>query len=339
MCIRDSPYASERVRVVTTDARSFFATTDEMYDVVAFGFLDAHTTTALTNARLDHYVYTLESFERVKDLLEPGGIVCVAFSPLRPFIVDRLAGELKAVFGSEPLAYYFAGGATGSTGVLLVAGDLETAGARITSEPELASLAALRDGMPEPLTYTTPPATDDWPYLYLDQPRIPLLFGLLAGILALLVVFSARTMKLPEAMSPRRWGTEAWHFFFLGAAFLLLEVQNISKASVVLGNTWLVNAIIISGVLSMILAANVVVLRWRKIPLEPVYAILLAVVAGLYFVDLASFAFLPFALKALIVGSLATLPMAFSGIAFARAFEVASPTCLLYTSPSPRDHG
>ncbi|MGB5674057.1 MAG: methyltransferase domain-containing protein [Gemmatimonadota bacterium] len=320
----EAPYASDRVRVVTTDARSFFATTDETYDVVAFGFLDAHTTTALTNARLDHYVYTLESFERVKELLEPGGIVCVAFSPLRPFIVDRLAGELKEVFGRDPLAYYFAGGATGSTGVLLVAGDLETAGARIASEPELASLAALRDALPVPLTYTTPPATDDWPYLYLDQPRIPLLFGLLAGILALLVVFSARTMKLPEAMSPRRWGMEAWHFFFLGAAFLLLEVQNISKASVVLGNTWLVNAIIISGVLSMILAANIAVLRWKRIPLEPVYGILLAVVVGLYFVDLASFAFLPFALKALIVGSLATLPMAFSGIAFARAFEVAS---------------
>ncbi len=320
----ENPYASDRVRVVTTDARSFFATTDETYDVVSFGFLDAHTTTALTNARLDHYVYTLESFERVKELLEPGGIVCVAFSPLRSYIVDRLAGELKDVFGREPLAYYFPGGATGSQGVLLVAGDLETASARIAGEPALASLPALADDLPFPLTYTTPPATDDWPYLYLDQPRIPLLFPLLAGILALLVVFAARRMKLPAAMSPRRWGTEAWHFFFLGAAFLLLEVQNISKAAVVLGNTWLVNAIIISGVLSMILAANVIVLRWRRIPLEPVYGILLAVVAGLYIVDLASFAFLPFALKALIVGSLATLPMAFSGIAFARAFEVAS---------------
>lgn len=320
----ERPYDSESVRVATTDARSFFATTDETYDVVAFGFLDAHTTTALTNARLDHYVYTRESFERVKELLEPGGIVCVAFSPLRPFIVDRLAGQLKDVFGREPLSYYFAGGETGSTGVLLIAGDLDTAGARIAGEPDLALLAALADEMPEPLTYTTPPATDDWPYLYLDQPRIPLLFGLLAGILALLVLFAARTMKLPEAMSPRRWTGEAWHFFFLGAAFLLLEVQNISKASVVLGNTWLVNAIIISGVLSMILAANVIVLRRNRIPLGPVYGALLAVVVGLYFVDLASFAFLPFALKASIVGSLATLPMLFSGIAFARAFETAS---------------
>ena len=45
-------------------------------------------------------------------------------------------------------------------------------------------------------------------------------------------------------------GALHWHFFFLGAAFLLLEVQNISKAAVVLGNTWQVNAVIISGVLA-----------------------------------------------------------------------------------------
>ena len=32
--------------------------------------------------------------------------------------------------------------------------------------------------------------------------------------------------------------------FFMGAAFLLLEVQNISKASVVLGNTWVVSAVV-----------------------------------------------------------------------------------------------
>ena len=42
---------------------------------------------------------------------------------------------------------------------------------------------------------------------------------------------------------------------------MLLEVQNISKAAVVLGNTWVVNAVIISGVLAMILVANVVAVR------------------------------------------------------------------------------
>ena len=54
----------------------------------------------------------------------------------------------------------------------------------------------------------------------------------------------------------RGWNRSHWHFLFLGAAFLLLEVQNISKASVVLGNTWQVNAVIVSGVLIMALLAN-----------------------------------------------------------------------------------
>jgi len=40
----------------------------------------------------------------------------------------------------------------------------------------------------------------------------------------------------------------------------------------------------------------------------------------LYFVDLSSFAFLPYATKAIIVGGLTTLPMLFSGIVFIRSF-------------------
>lgn len=319
----ERPYDSPRVEMVNTDARSFFATADGAYDVVAFGLLDAHTTTSLTNARLDHYVYTAESFERVKGLLASGGLVCVLFDPLRPFIIDRIAVELRDVFGHEPLVFGFPVSDAGPRGVLLVAGDLESARARIETVPELQPLRSLELGPEAEPSYTTRPATDDWPYLYLDGPRIPNLFVFLAGLLGLLVLLAWRIMDLPAATNPRRWGREGWHFFFLGAAFLLLEVQNISKASVVLGNTWLVNAVIISGVLGMVLLANALVIRWRRIPLAPVYAVLLAIVAGLYFVDLARFAFLPFALKAGVVGSLTTLPMAFSGIAFARAFELA----------------
>jgi len=319
----EKPYDSERVETVITDARSFFARTDDRYDVISFGFLDSHTTTSLTNARLDHYVYTLESFARVKDLLREGGILTVTFYPLRPFIVDRMALELREVFGEEPLAFSFPFDAHGSAAVLLVAGDLKSARERIASVPELQRLNVLAEADPVELAYVTPPATDDWPYLYLDHPRIPLLFVLLAGLLALLVLYAGRTLDLPATMHPRTWDRESWHFFFLGAAFLLLEVQNISKASVVLGNTWLVNAVIITGVLSMVLIANGIVTRRPAIALAPVYGVLLATVLALYFVDLARFAFLPFAWKAGIVGALTTLPMLFSGIAFARAFAMA----------------
>ncbi len=170
--------------------------------------------------------------------------------------------------------------------------------------------------------YMTPPVTDDWPYMYLARPTIPLLFPLLAGMLLVLLAYARGTLKLPGEMNPRRWQRSSWHFFFLGAAFLLLEVQNISKASVVLGSTWVVNAVIISGVLGMVLLANLLVLRWPAIRLDLVFAGLLATVLGLYFIDLASFAFLPFATKALLVGALTTLPMLFSGIIFVKAFAL-----------------
>ena len=60
----EHPYDSERTKVVNDDARSFFATTGDRYEVISFGLLDSHTTTSMTNARLDHYVYTKESLQR-----------------------------------------------------------------------------------------------------------------------------------------------------------------------------------------------------------------------------------------------------------------------------------
>lgn len=317
------PYESDRVRVVIDDARSFFATTDQKYDVISFGLLDSHTATALTNARLDHYVYTRESMERAKSLLRDGGIMTLMFHPLRPFIIDRMGTVLRDVFGEEPLAVNVPLGRYGPGGILFIAGDLATARAQIASREELAPVREWISTRSIDLDYVTAPATDDWPYIYLESPRLPVLFVLLAGLLFVILAYARRTLQLPREMNPRRWQRASWHFFYLGAAFLLLEVQNISKASVVLGSTWVVNAVIISGILGMVLLANLIVLRWPRIRLDVVFVLLLASVLGLYYLDLARFAFLPYPTKALLVGSLTTLPMLFSGIVFVRAFAVA----------------
>jgi hypothetical protein len=98
-------------------------------------------------------------------------------------------------------------------------------------------------------------------------------------------------------------------------------VQNISKASVALGNTWQVNAVIVSGVLAMELLANWAAYRFPKISTRFAYLALIALCLALYFVDLAQFAFLPYLTKALILGGLTTLPMFFSGIVFIRSFS------------------
>src|ERR1051325_10174547 len=94
----EQPYNSSQVQVVNDDARSFFATTNEKYDVISFGLLDSHTTTSLTNARLDHYVYTKESLVQAKSKLKEGGIMTLTFLAQRPFIAGRINEVLEEVF-------------------------------------------------------------------------------------------------------------------------------------------------------------------------------------------------------------------------------------------------
>ncbi len=319
----ERPYASSAVRLVNDDARSFLATTHGKFDLISFGLLDSHTTTAMTNARLDHYVYTRESIARARSLLAPGGVMVLSFEAQKPFIADRMAGVLRDVFGESPIAFLVPPSAYGWGGVIFVAGDLSVARQQIAANPRLAGFIEASQRMfPLDMTYQTRLTTDDWPYIYLRSARIPLLYFLLGILIAVLFVRSYRRWHATGVVT--RWDRAHWHFAFLGAAFLLLEVQNISKASVALGNTWQVNAVIVSGVLLMALLANLIAHRYPRLPLPPVYALLIGTAAGLYFVDIARFASLPYATKALLVGGLTTLPMLFSGIVFVRSFAAAA---------------
>src|SRR5262249_7558349 len=81
-----------------------------------------------------------------------------------------------------------------------------------------------------------------------------------------------------------------------------------------------VNGVIVSGVLLMILLSNLVVALWPRLSLGPVGVCLIGSCVGLYFFDLSSLAFLPYAWKAVLVGLLTSLPMFFSGIVFIRSF-------------------
>lgn len=315
----ENPYASSAVKIINNDARSFFATCNDRFDVISFGLLDSHTTPVMTNTRLDEYVFTRESIERAKSLLADGGIIALHSSTMETFIDDRLAKQLRDVFGEDPLSFFIPSSDSQKVSMMFVAGNLAAAKEQIANNPNLkAFIEESRRRYPINFTYNTPISTDDWPYLYLKAPRIPILYYVLAGILILLFVRSCKHWEVSDIFN--KWDRSNWHFFFLGSAFMLLEVQNISKASVVLGSTWIVNAIIVSGVLFMILFANIIVYRFKNISVVPAYVILCIICLMLYYIDLASFAFLPQLTKAFLVGSLTTLPMIFSGIIFIRSF-------------------
>lgn len=318
----EQPYSSPKVLVVNDDARSFFATTNDTYDVISFGLLDSHTTTAMTNARLDHYVYTKESIAQAKSKLAEGGVMVLTFEARKPYIADRIEIALEEVFGQPPLVFVIPGNSYGWGGVMFVTGNMQNVQAQLDQNPRLAGYVRhLQDAFPINLPHSTKTVIDDWPYLYLESPKIPTLYYLLIGLMALLFIRSSR--KWQASINLSFTNRTFWHFFFLGSAFLLLEVQNISKASVVLGNTWQVNAVIISSILGMALLANWIAYKFPKLPLAPVYLLLVGTALGLYFIDLARFGFLPYTTKALIVGALTSLPMLFSGIVFVRSFAVA----------------
>jgi SAM-dependent methyltransferase len=83
----DSPYADPRVRTFTTDARAFLNDTNETYDLIVFGTLDSMTRlSALSNVRLDNFVYTVECFRAARWHLSPDGGVVMYFLVAAPFI-------------------------------------------------------------------------------------------------------------------------------------------------------------------------------------------------------------------------------------------------------------
>jgi hypothetical protein len=246
----------------------------------------------------------------------------LSFEATKPYIADRMAIVLRRAFGHDPVIFRVPYNAYGWGGLIFVVGDSrEAVDTRIAADTKLAELVKKwQEANPVTLPGTTKAPADDWPYIYLEKPSIPFLYFVLAFVLGLLYLFGRR--QLGGAGATGKWDRANWHFFFLGAGFMLLEVQNISKAAVVLGNTWVVNAVIISGVMIMILLANLVAAKFPKLPLPPVYALLVLSCIGLYFLDLSRFAFLPYATKALVVGLLTSLPMLFSGIVFIRSYSI-----------------
>ena len=318
----EAPYEDGRVKVVTDDARSFIARTNDTYDLIIFGLLDSHTAGPMTNARLDHYVYTLENITRAKSLLKKNGVMVLVFEANKPYLIDRINSSLEQVFGTDPLRLRIFSSNYGLGGVMFVTGDLDVVAISLADNPRLAAYVdQLQAASPIATPGVAEVITDDWPYLYLEGRAIPALYGFMALILAAIYLLSGRLVGMDAPL--KGWRISEWHFFFMGAAFMLLEVHMISKSAVALGSVWTVNAVIIGGIMGMILLANLIKAKLKRLPMRLVYALLIASCIGLYFVDLSQAAFLPYGQKVLVIAAITTLPMLFSGMVFIDSFAAA----------------
>lgn len=308
----EKPYDAANVRVITNDGRAYFETTQDKYDLIVMGLADSHTTSSsLTNLQLDNYLYTLEALTKAKSLLKDNGVLFLSFEVTRPWIGQRLQKTVTTAFGYEPKIFEVrSDGAFGWGGyVFLVGKQPETLNQLLANNLPLEAFIQRHQRQFD--TSAVNLLTDDWPYTYLDKPRLPSLHLVLAVIITLILLGVSR-QNLPRRAFD-------WSFFFLGAGFMLFEFQNISKSSLIFGNTWVTNVFIITGVLSFILAANLAVAK-KLIGLRPAIVLLLGTLVLQALIPLNWLNSFSGIAKGLLAIFSLNLPHFFSGIIFAQLF-------------------
>jgi SAM-dependent methyltransferase len=306
----EHPYQSPRVHVALNDARNFIENSHDQFDLIVFSLLDSHTTTShFTNIRIDNYVYTREALAQARRLLKPDGLFVVKFQVDTPWIAGRLYELLQTTFGQTPIQFQTDLGGFDSSGRFFVTGSPERL-AKATSDPALSAYLSTHGNMKiEPAQLTT----DDWPYFYQHAPGLPISVILVS--LAVLIVFGWFLRS-----TSGEGGKISLHFLFLGAGFMLLEAQIVSKMALLFGTTWLVNAVVVSGLLCLIVAANLLYGVWPRIPLPVAYAGLFLSLAVMFVVPVEKLFYESWALRALMATLALSTPVFFAGIIFISSF-------------------
>lgn len=302
----EQPYSDPRVNVIIEDARQAFRELDTgTYDAIVFGLLDSHTQLGMSSVRLDNYVYTEESFAAAADLLKPGGQLVVIAAAFRPWLSERVETMLTRTCGHAPELQHFAIGTSFRCAVGAPPGALAQATSGSSSAGDEAAASSV---IP----------TDDWPFFYLPRRSVPGAYLFVVGLLALVSVLVLRK----NGLSLGGFSAYHGHLFFLGAAFLLMEVYAINRLALLFGTTWLVSAVAIGLVLTLIVLANLTVALFGTIGYGLSYAALAVSLAVSYSLSPAAVLGEPLAVQ-YAYGLAVLLPVFFAGIIFARSFRMA----------------
>src|SRR3954463_3336159 len=317
----DRPYSDPRVTVVNDDARHYLRTTTKRYDLIVFALIDSLTVqSSFSGVRLESYMFTRESFEAVRDHLSPTGVMAVYNYFREKWLVARLANSIAGVFGAEPLAHVHQDRAY--LGVILAGPRV----AQLHRPPALpADVTAYgQSHAPSPAhplvrDASVVPATDDWPFLYMRAPELPRHSD---AALALVLAVSALAVWFARDAGAG-W---SWHFFFLGAGFMLLETKSIVQFALLWGSTWSSASLAIASVLVMALASALVASRVEIRRRGLVAAALLTLIAVNYVIPVGRVTFASRALESLFYGALVFSPVFCAGLLFSSSFKTSEST-------------
>jgi SAM-dependent methyltransferase len=262
----ERPYDDPRVNLSINDARNFFRTANQQYDLIVYGVLDSHTALShASNLRVDSYVYTREGIAEAYRLLRPGGVLSISFTLVNDALGFKLSKILRDLPGAgKPLAVRVLYDFSRTTAFIAKKGGAVTM-------PDASAFASI--GFTDVSEYFSQPypesavPTDDWPFFYMVERAYPVTYMIALGMVLLLSYFFVRkTIGFSEPID-----RSYLPFFFLGSGFMLVESKAITELGLHLGGTWFVIAAAILLVLVMAFLANLIVTRTGRSLKVPAY--------------------------------------------------------------------
>jgi SAM-dependent methyltransferase len=309
------PYSDPRVSVHIDDGRAFLSRSDDKYDLILFALPDSLTlVSGASQLRLESYLFTKQAMEAARDHLADDGVFAMYNYYREPWLINRLAGTVEEVYGHDPCLDTFT--AVQSVAAVTIGKSAGSAVCAPGAVWDRASVAAAGGEIPSA-------ATDDRPFLYLKEATIPSLY---LAIIALILGVSLIGIRIFGGPFSRMRGYG--DLFFMGAAFLLLETRSITTFALLFGTTWLVNALVFTGVLLAVLAAIEVTRRVkREIPRPFIVAALFGSLLVAFLIPNSALLSLPVPLRLTFAVLLAFAPIFFANLLFTSRFkDSANPT-------------
>jgi len=310
----DKPYSSDKVHTFVTDARNFLRNSTEKYDLIIFATLDSMTKlSALSNVRLDNFVYTEESIKEAKNHLIEGGGVLLFFMVGKQSINDKILRMMSATFGDDA---YLINYPAELFNIVYLGG---SAFKDYTSRDE--RVRSIKSLLPpvQNLGYNNPIPTDDWPHLYLDYPSLSSFYIWLIVMVLATSIISVALVSKSMRVSLLSGRNIDWEMIFLGAGFLLLETRAVTQMSLLWGVTWQTSAVVFACVLVTLIFGTIFTSIKRVSP-NVSLPLLLASLVILYFVPPSLLLTTNFTLKLFTSFSYLALPIFFASLLFASQY-------------------
>jgi hypothetical protein len=315
----DRPYSDPRVRLVNNDGRVFLRNTKEKYDLIIFALPDSLTlTSSIANLRLESFLFTQDSLNAAKAALSSDGVLVLYNYYREPWLIEKLAGMVSRTFGRDSFVSTYGGQGRGA---VIINGPRLVSSAAPNAKPyhEEATAESTRlrvTGEGTMGATAIPPATDDWPFVYLPRPSFPALY--LRGLATAAAISLAGIWLIAPRTALRRFD---WHMFFLGAAFALLEVKALITFALLFGSTWIVNSLVFFAILASVLVAVRVNAWFRVKRIWIFYVLLFAMLAANLFVRPETLLFSNVLARYSVASILAFTPVFLANVIFSHSFR------------------